>query len=501
MNFLRILIKGLVVALGLVAQLWFSLVIYWYLGEHIAIFKAIYYLGGMALALALIKNSKNYSYTLPWIIILVLFPIVGGLLYLFIGRNKNRSKLLKRIKTTEEKRKKYLSQDISKIDGGKLLDNGRIRYLSEYTGFPVSTNNDIKYYPLGEQAFEVMVKELSKAQKFIFFEYFIVAKGKMWDTILEILKEKAASGVEVRVMYDDFGCMTTLKDAYPRELNQYGIKCYAFNRLNPVAGVIMNNRDHRKILVIDGKVAFSGGINVADEYINIDSKYGHWKDNAIKVSGDVVWNYTVMFLTMWNALSNEDRDYTKYKHNFTKTKKTGYAVAYGETPLDDEITGEDVYLNIINQAKKYVYITTPYLIIDTDVINSLILASKRGVDVRIIIPGIPDKKMVYSLSKSYARLLINGGVKVYKYTPGFIHAKTFVSDDHIATVGTINLDYRSLYLHFECGCYMEDLPVIKDIKNDVLDTFSKSEEMIIKRKSRFIKNMWHAALRLVAPLL
>lgn len=325
----------------------------------------------------------------------------------------------------------------------------------------------------------------------------------MWNSILEILEEKVKQGVDVRVMYDDLGSMATLKQKYSKELEQKGIKCIVFNKLNPIAGVIMNNRDHRKILVIDGKVAFSGGINIADEYINAIVKHGHWKDNAIKISGDAVWNYTVMFLTMWNAFRNEDNDFFKYKYDFKdKPINNGYVVPYGETPLDDDATGEDIYLNIINQANNYVYIFTPYLIIDSNMVNALTLAAKRGVDVRIVIPGIPDKKIVYTLSESYVELLVKEGVKVYRYTPGFVHSKVFVSDDNIATVGTINMDYRSLYLHFECGAYLENVNVIKDIKKDLVETIEKSQEISRKEATpRLLKAVWQALLRLVAPLM
>ena len=374
----------------------------------------------------------------------------------------------------------------------------------DFAGYPVTKNNDIKYYSLGELAFKDMLKDLKKAKKFIFFEYFIVSHGVMWQSILDILVSKVKEGVDVRVMYDDAGCIGTLKNHYDKELESMGIKCIPFNKLNPISGVIMNNRDHRKILVIDGKVAYSGGINISDEYININSPHGHWKDNGIRVVGDAVWNYTVMFLTMWNAFRNEDKDYKKYKYDFKieKIKANGYAVPYGETPLDEEVTGEDIYLNIINQSNKYVYIFTPYLIIDTDMINALILAAKRGVDVRIVIPGIPDKKIVYTLSESYLDMLVNNGVKVYKYTPGFVHAKIFVSDDYIATVGTINLDYRSLYLHFECGLYLEKVKCIKDIKKDLEETIKISHKVSKKEATpNLIKAMWQALLRLFAPLM
>ena len=486
--------RGLVVVLGVILQVAFWLSLYLVFIDHVVIIHILFGILSILLTLDLIRTSKNYSYTLPIIIILILFPIVGFLLYIILQKNKNKSKTLKSIKESEEKNIKYLKQD-EKI-AEQFKDNGRLRYLSNFTGYPVTTNNDVNYYPIGEEAFEVMVEELKKAEKFIFFEYFIVAHGKMWNTILDILKEKASKGVEVRVMYDDLGCLSTLEKSYKNELESVGIKCVVFNRLNPIAGVMMNHRDHRKILVIDGKVAFSGGINIADEYINVNKKYGHWKDNGIRVSGDAVWNFTVMFLTMWNAFRKDDKDFKKFKYDFSNKKgNKGFVVPYAETPLDEEITGED-------QANDYIYIFTPYLIIDTDMINALTLAVKRGVDVKIVIPGIPDKKIVYTLSESYVEPLVKGGVKIYKYTPGFIHSKVFVSDDRIATVGTINMDYRSLYLHFECGCYLEDVKEIENIKDDVLKTIEKSKNISKKEASpKLVKAIWQALLRLVAPLM
>ena len=493
--------RGIIIVAGLLLQVLVTLAFYMFFIDLSIVVHVIYSIIGILITLYLIKNSKNYSYTLPWIVILLLFPLIGALLYIILGRNKYRSKILRSIRKHEEESKKYLVQN--SIIRKKFKNNSKIRYISDFSGYPVSTNNKIDYYPVGEKAFQVMLEELKKAKKFIFFEYFIVYHGKMWDSILEILKEKAEKNVDVRVMYDDLGCIALLPKKYPDELEKMGIKCVCFNRLSAFAGVIMNNRDHRKILVIDGKVAFSGGINISDEYINIGSKYGHWKDNAIRVIGDAVWNYTVMFLTIWNSFREEDKDYNKFKYEFKDTNlKNGLVVSYGETPLDDEITGEDIYLNIINQANDYVYIFTPYLIIDTDMINALNLAAKRGVDVRIVIPGIPDKKLVYMISESYVEPLVNGGVKIYKYTPGFVHSKVFVSDDHIATVGTINMDYRSLYLHFECGCYMEDVDVVRDIKNDLLDSINKSREITKEEaKPHLLKAILQSVLRLIAPLL
>lgn len=495
------IVKGIIVGVGVILQISIMLFIYIFLIEKLWIVAILYLFIQILLLLGLIKNSKNYSYTLPWIVILLIFPFFGTLLYVIIGQNKYSSKLLKRVVESEKNSKKYLVQDESIRN--EFKDNSRLRYISDFSGFVVTKNNDIEYYPLGEIALQSMLEELKKAEKFIFMEYFIIAHGTMWTSILDILKEKVSSGVEVRVMYDDAGCISTLDNKYYKVLKNLGIKCVAFNRLNPIAGVMMNHRDHRKILIVDGKVAFTGGINIADEYINVTHPYGHWKDNAIKVTGEAVWSYTVMFLTMWNAFKKVDNDFTKFKYDFKKLPKSnGFTVPYAETPLDNEITGEDIYLNIINQANDYVYIMTPYLIIDTDMINALTLAAKRGVDVRLVIPGVPDKKLVYTLSESYVEPLVKGGVKVYKYTPGFVHSKVFVSDDKVATVGTINLDYRSLYLHFECGLYMEDTNSIMDIKKDLIDSIDKSHKVTKKEATPgLIKGIWQAILRLFAPLM
>lgn len=492
--------KGLVVGLGVILQIAITLFIDLFLIEKLWIINLLYAFLRIVIVVGLIKYSKNYSYTLPWIIIVLLFPVIGTLLYIFIGENKRGSKILKSITESERTSKKYLIQD-EKVKA-EFKNKSHLNYLCDFAGYPISKNNDVKYYPLGEEMFKDMIRELKSAKNFIFMEFFIIGYGEMWSSILKILEEKARDGVDVRVMYDDAGCIATLNNNYYKELESKGIKCMAFNPLNPISGVIMNNRDHRKILVIDGKVAFSGGVNISDEYINVTSPYGHWKDTGVKIVGDAIWNLTVMFLTMWNATRKEDKDFKKYKYAFKDLKeRVGYVCPYGETPLDDEEVGKDIYLNIINQANDYVYITTPYLIIDTDVINALTLAAKRGVDVRIIIPGIPDKKITYTLSESYIETLINGGVKIYKYTPGFVHAKVFVSDDHIATVGTLNLDYRSLYLHFECGVYLEDVKCIKNIKADLDDTIAKSHN-VTKKEARvgILKNIWQTILRLFAPL-
>lgn len=495
--------RGIIVGIGLILQISLTLFIYLKFAQYVSIIQVLYGLLSIIIVLMIIKYSKRLSSDLIWILLIMLFPLIGTLLYVILNNNMRRSKVLKNINENIEKGQKYLIQDETikkEINHNNL---GQLKYISEFAGFPITKNNEIKYYSLGDDVYPVMLKELKKAQKFIFIEYFLINNGTMWQGILDILKEKAQEGLDVRVLYDDMGSVALLPSNYPSKLKKYGIKCIQFNKLSPFAGIIMNNRDHRKMTIIDGHTVFSGGINISDEYININSTIGKWKDNGIMIKGEAVWNFTVMFLEMWNSFQKEDKDYTKYKYEFSKKyKENGYVVPYGESPLDDNVTGEDIYLNIINQAEKYVYIYTPYLIIDTDMINSLILAARRGVDVRIVVPGIPDKRLVYELTSSYFYTLIKGGVKIYTYSKGFVHSKVFLSDDKIATVGTINLDYRSLYLHFECGIYMYDTSVTKDIKKDFEESFEESHEVSLKEsKVGLFKGLWQAILRLFAPLM
>ena len=495
--------RGIIVGIGFLLQIILMVAVYRYLVTYLKVIE-LFYLGfSLIIVLFIIKNSTRLSKDVPWIIIICFAPVIGTILLFVLGRNYNNSKLMKKIRKSIKNSYKYLPLDskiTKEIEKKELV---QLQYIQDTGKFPVSKNNDVEYYPMGDKVYPEMIKELKRAKKFIFIEYFVISKGKMWNTILNILIEKARDGLDVRIIYDDIGSIKALTSNYPKELEQYNIKCIQFNKVNPLAGIIMNNRDHRKIMVIDGRVAFSGGINISDEYINLKERFGKWKDNGIKVTGDGVWNFTVMFLSIWNAYHKDDKDYTVFKYDFkNKENNNSYVVPYGDNPLDDEVVGEDIYLNIINQSKKYLYISTPYLIIDNNLINSLILAAKRGVDVRIVIPSIPDKKAVYSLTLSYLNTLVRGGVKIYKYSPGFIHSKVFLCDDKISTVGTINLDYRSLYLHFECGVYIMNHKVIKDIKKDFETTLRESHRVTkSETKTGFFKTLWHAILRMFAPIL
>lgn len=351
--------------------------------------------------------------------------------------------------------------------------------------------------------FPVMLSELNKAEKFIFMEYFIIEDGLMLNSILDILKEKASRGVDVRFMYDSLGSIAKAPVDIVRDLRNAGIRCFEFNTFRSILDNRYNNRDHRKICVIDGNVGFTGGVNLADEYINVKTVYGHWKDTAIMIKGDAVWSLTNMFLTLWDGINKCDEDFRKYLPDIDVKTDNGYVIPYTDFPIDNETVGKSVYLNMINRANRYIYIMTPYLILDNTMATSLCDAAKSGIDVRLITPGIADKKLVNLLTKSYYDKLIEAGVKIYEYTPGFVHAKIFVSDDETAVVGTINLDYRSLAHHFENAIWMYKTDIVADIKKDFLDTQEKCERITLEKcmKKSFAKIIFLPILRLFSPML
>ncbi len=458
--------------------------------------------------IAVVNTRDNPAYKLAWVIAIMTLPLLGGTMYLLFSGWLPSKKLRNKLSRVERQMKPFIKQEKAVMDALTELDPaaaGQAKYIRDYAKFPVWNNSTATYFKSGEENFPVLLEELKKAEHFIFLEYFIVEEGEMWNAILEILKEKVAEGVEVRMIYDDLGSVFVLPYQYNRTLEQFGIKCEAFNKFIPVFSLVMNNRDHRKILVIDGHTAFTGGINLADEYINKKEKFGYWKDTGIMVRGEAAANLTTMFLTVWNAIRPTDADYTRFlphAYHSGVFRGDGYIQPYGDSPLDKETVGENVYLNMISSARRYLYIFTPYLIIDNEMMTALCLVAKRGVDVRIVTPGKPDKRMVFWLTQSYYAQLIDSGVKIYQYTPGFLHAKVFVCDDVYATVGTINLDYRSLYLHFECGVFLSHCSEIAKIKEDVTETMKKSKLITreLVRKSLPIR-LAQAMLRVFAPLL
>lgn len=459
-------------------------------------------------SLYIVVKNDNSAYKLLWVFLIMSVPIFGGLLYLLFNFQLSSRWFSKKISKTEEKSKKYSllpESGYKKAETEIPRHMPQIQYLQNCLGFPVYTNSKAKYLSPGERKFECMLKELEKAENYIFLEYFIIQEGIMWDSILEILKRKVQQGVKVRVIYDDFGCFFLLPKDYAKQLKKFGIECIVFNPFRPFLSTMQNNRDHRKILSIDGKVAFTGGINLADEYINVIEKHGHWKDASIMVEGKAAWSFTLMFLQMWEICTGKYEDYYKYYpwiDSECLAESDGFVLPYSDSPMDKENVGENVYLQIISNAKKYLYINTPYLIIDDNIMSALCLASKSGIDVRIVTPHKWDKWLVHMTTRSYYRELIDAGVKIYEYTNGFIHSKTFVSDDDIATVGTINLDYRSMYLHFECGTILYNNSEISAIKKDFLETLNICQE-ITKENCKYglFMKVLQDILRLFAPLM
>ena len=450
-------------------------------------------------ALYIINKDDASAYKITWLVLIAAFPFVGGVLYLFLG-DKKPSQRLQLTFLKQIKKQRIIENDILEEVEDPLV-RGQMNYLNQQR-YPTYYGQGVKYFSLGDDAYEPLLEALRNAKKFIFMQFFIVDEGKMLTSVLEILKQKVQEGVEVRFMYDDVGSLTMLPRHYYRQLEKMGIQSVAFNPFVPFLSLAMNNRDHKKIVVVDGKVGFSGGFNLADEYINQRVKYGHWKDSGLMIHGEAVNSLTKMFLESWNVAKNSEEDYEKYYVHEENKESDGFVVPYGDSPLDDENVGENVYLNMINQAHDYLYITTPYLILDDNLQTALINASKRGVDVRIITPGIPDKKLVFRVTRSYYQTLMKHGIRIYEYTPGFIHAKNFLVDDKCATVGTINLDYRSLYLHFENGIYVYKSKILKDIKEDFLKTVEVCHEVTLEEviTGKFM-GWFEAILRVIAPLL
>lgn len=453
------------------------------LSSYFIYFHLFFILLGILIMLYLINQNTEPAFKLSWALLILTFPVFGGLLYLIVGDNKLRKKTLKEAKNVSQEVLKQYEIEYQQNETVKknLLKKDKTMYrqscyISNTTSMPVQQNTTTEFLPLGEVFFEKLIEKLEKAEHFIFMEFFILTEGKMLNTIVEILARKVKEGVEVRVMYDDLGSIFVLRNGYDKYLEGLGIKCAIFNKFVPIISVGHNNRDHRKIVVIDGYIGFSGGINLADEYINEIEKYGHWKDTAILLEGEAVKNLTLMFLESWNYYRKEDKDLKKYmpkQYHQEKFESDGFVQPYGDSPLDREKVGENVYLNMINQANDYIYITTPYLIIDYTMITALQNAAKRGVDVCIITPHVPDKWIVYTVTQSYYETLIQEGVKIYEYTPGFMHAKGFVCDDKVGVVGSINLDYRSFWYHFECGVWLYHTKSIMQMKKDYIRTLKE----------------------------
>ena len=460
-----------------------------------------------AVNLIYVMNTKeNPSVKLSWCFVIAVFPLLGAVLYFFVRFDAGYRLGKRLLQKTVDQTRFLLPEQESLMNAIKQEDPDFYNlsvYLRRYGGSPVYDHTQVTYFPLGEEKFQQMLQQLETAERFIFLEYFFIGPSYMWDRILEILIRKAREGVEVRVMYDGSCAVSMLPHDYPRQLEKLGISCRVFFPFHPFISTHYNNRDHRKILIIDGHTAFTGGVNLQDRYINRRELYGHWKDTAVMLRGDAAQGFTMMFLQMWNHMEQQPVYSPYLRPAADSSPAPGYVIPYSDSPLDGEHVGKMVYLHILNQAKDYVYIMTPYLILDNELLTAMEFAAKRGVDVRILLPHIPDKRTAFALAKSHYRELTEAGVQIYEYTPGFVHGKVFLSDDRHGVVGTINLDYRSLYLHFECAAYLYKVPALQDIRQDFADCFQKSRLITQAdiRNQSLIARITAAVLKLFAPLM
>lgn len=467
---------------------------------------------GMIFTFIIINDNINPAFKITWILISIALPFLGGMIYLTFGEKRLLKSVKKRLFNFSIKFKDSMDltkdYDIETLNDSDMNVYRQAKYVNTATGSPVFFNTKTKYFSSGEKSFEEYLNDLKSAKKFIFMEYFIISEGFFLDSVLKILKEKAEKGLDVKIILDDVGSIFTLSNKKIEEMKSYGIKIVEFNQIHGIILPKHNNRTHRKMTIIDGKIAYTGGINIADEYINVIEKYGYWKDSVLKLEGHAAASFINMFISLWDYSTGENTDlnslYDKkdIEKNSNIKEELGVVIPFSETPIE-ESTSENMYLNMIRRANRYIYITTPYLIITWEMENALISAAKTGVDVRIITPHIPDKKYVHLLTRSFYKRLIDNGVKIYEFEKGFIHAKNFVCDDEFVVIGSINLDYRSLYLHFECAVWTFGTPIIKDVKRDFERTLKKSiaitPEWIKKRK--LITRILQSLLKLFAPLM
>lgn len=498
---------AIILLLVLVQAAFFSVLLY-YLESYGPVMYAVTIALSVSVIIYLMNDEGNVEFKLTWLFFILSVPVVGAGFYLLnkteIGNRYNRRRL-KELWSETEKYKPQNTAIVEIMKSGKQAHSILSNFLYNRVGFPTYGNTEAEYFSLGDEQFPALLREINAAKKFIFMEYFIITEGLMWHTILRVLQKKAQQGVEVRVMYDGMCSVSNLPYDYLKRLRELGIKCKQYAPIVPILSTSQNNRDHRKICVVDGKVAFTGGVNLADEYINQKVRFGHWKDSAIMLKGDAVNSFTIMFLQMWNVSEKGKEHYERYLQPKTVgfKRQLGYMIPYGDSPYDREDVGKEVYLHILNHAKKYVHIMTPYLILDSEMSTALCRAAKSGVEVQLIMPHIPDKKYAFYLAKTYYGELIRSGVQIFEYTPGFVHSKVFVSDDDTATVGTVNLDYRSLYLHFECGVFIYHNPVVHEIERDFQNTLRNCQKislMDVKNRSLFVK-IYGQVLRIVAPLM
>ena len=458
-----------------------------------------------AFTIMVVNTDVNPSFKLGWLIPIWIFPLFGAVFYLFFRRNRFVRAQQRRMDTISSSFNNHILSNGNVIDELEGDSKSIATYINTTAHAPVFSKTSSKYLKNGEIFFEYLMEDLKNAKDYIFLEFFIIEEGYMFNNILEVLEQKVKEGVDVRILYDDFGCITKLSRRYYKKLEEKGIKVQVFNKIKVLPMPRHNNRDHRKIVVIDGKVAYTGGFNLADEYMNKIQKFGYWKDTGIRVTGDGVWSFTIMFLSIWELYDDNELD---YKYYFEKTvpdvsENEGYCQPYTDSPLDDVPVGKGAYMQLVSRSRKYFYITTPYLIPSDDMIDSLRDAALSGVDVRIMTPGIPDKKLVYMVTRTYYKTLLEAGVRIFEYTPGFLHAKSCVSDDKHCVIGSINLDFRSLYLHFENGAMYYDSHIVDDLKEDFLEMQSQSQEIFSRQleNQSVFRKILSVILKVFSPMI
>lgn len=498
--------RSLLIFTLIVIQVFIFLGTYLWFREYFPNFVVVEAIFSFSMLIYLFNCGMDSSAKLTWLAMIMMFPLPAVLMLFYTKVDTGQWAAKKRVFQMIEESRGKLLQDEETFRSAEIVSSGAddlCRYLNKTGCYPIFRNTAVKYFPTGEDKFDALIAELEKAEHFIFMEYFIIDEGYMWGRILSILEKKAEQGVEVRVMYDGMCEISTLSYDYAQRMARLGIKCRSFSPIQPFISTHYNYRDHRKITVIDGRTAFTGGVNLADEYINVKERFGHWKDAAIMVKGEAVRSFTLMFLQMWNVYER-DRKWEEYlEAKPDELTARGFVMPYGDNPFDDYKVGENVYMDILNRATEYVHFMSPYLILDGELETALKFAAERGIDVKLILPGIPDKKVAYSLAKSHYRSLLGAGVKIFEYTPGFVHSKVCVSDDEKAVVGTINLDYRSLYHHFECAAYMYGTECIHDIESDFLNTLKECREVTyetIKHEKLYYKVVGKL-VKIIAPLI
>lgn len=496
----------IVVSIFLLLQITWILVLFFNFKQSSVWISTFFNVLAMLIVLEIVNKLTNAAFKLPWVILILITPMAGLILYLMTchsGITKKRKDKL--FKIGNELRSNFLNGDseISLDDENKSPYSKQLRYIKNDSAYPAYNSTKTEFYGDTCKALDALVDELSKAKKFIFMEYHAIEYATAFERILSVLKERVANGVEVRIIYDDIGSVGFINPKFNKQLCKLGIQCRVFNPIMPVINVFMNNRDHRKITIIDGRVGFTGGYNLADEYFNIVHPYGEWKDSGLKLEGCAVKSLTVQFLEMWNTIENTDKKFDCY---FPKVPpcsgENGIVQPYGDCPLDDIYLGENVYMNMISDAKNYIWFMTPYLIISDEMSRMLTLAAKKGIDVRIVTPGIPDKRFVYRITRSYYHQLVKSGVRIYEFTPGFLHSKQCICDGKSAVVGTINLDYRSLYFHFENAVFMADCSAVQDVKKDFDETLPRCREVTENYCNEIhgINRIINQIIRLFAPL-